>query len=98
MDAVERAQDRVDAPPALLRDYRSAQADVPHLDRPTSAVGRAGSWTGTAATRLHHDELSPLATRLPRALSRAEQAIVDELAHAERTLRNAKADAAEDDS
>jgi hypothetical protein len=95
MDALDRAQSRADDLRALLRDFRSVAGGVPGLDRPAAAVGRPGSWTGAAADRLHRDELAPLASRLPRSLSRAEQAIRDELTRAERTLRGAQDDARE---
>lgn len=90
-----RAQDQVDDLRALLHDFRSRRARVPSLDRPTGAVGARGTWTGAAAERLHHDELSPVSQSLPRAIERAEQAIEDELTRAEHALRLAEADARE---
>lgn len=97
MGAVDTAQDRVDDLRALLASVRAARAGVPSLRRPTSAVGARGTWTGSAADRLHDDELSPLTDRLRFGLERAEQAVLDELGHAERALGRAEAleDAAE---
>ena len=82
MDPVERSQQRVDELRALLRDLRAARADVPSLSRPTGSVGALGTSTGTAADRLHRDELVPLSGSLSPTLQRAEQAIEDELSHA----------------
>lgn len=92
---VERAQERVDDLRRLLRDLTTACEAVPGLGRPAGAVGAPGSWTGTAADRLHREELAPAAQGLPRALDRALQAVRDELAHAERALRTARQDAAD---
>ena len=91
---LERAQGRVDELRRLQRDLTAACEAVPRLDRPAGAVGAPGSWTGTAADRLHHDELAPIAQGLPRALDRALQTVHDELAHAERALRAARQDVA----
>ncbi|MBO0898885.1 hypothetical protein J1G43_02755 [Cellulomonas sp. zg-ZUI22] len=90
VDPVARAQGRVDELRRLLQDLSAACEDVPGLARPAGAVGAPGSWTGSAADRLHHEELAPAAQRLPRALDAALQAVRDELAHAERTLRGAR--------
>lgn len=96
VDAVDRAQARVDDLRALLRDVQRAAGRVPALTRAAGAVGRPGSWTGAAASTLHRDELAPAATRLPKALDRVEQAVRDELTHAERSLRTATDEAAKD--
>lgn len=93
MDPVERSQQRVDELRALLRDLRAARADVPSLSRPTGSVGALGTWTGTAADRLHRDELVPLSGDLSPTLQRAEQAIQDELTHALRAHDRAEAEA-----
>ncbi|WP_156043910.1 hypothetical protein [Cellulomonas sp. URHE0023] len=94
-DPVARAQDRVDDLRALLRDFRSRRALAPSLDRPAGAVGASGTWTGTAAERLHRDELAPASQSIPRAIERAERAIADELSRAERALGRAESDARE---
>ncbi|WP_456789191.1 hypothetical protein [Cellulomonas sp. P5_C5] len=96
MDPVERSQQRVDELRALLRDVRAARADVPSLSRPTGSVGAHGTWTGSAADRLHRDELAPLSTGLSPSLQRAEQAIQDELSHALRAHDRAEAQAEAD--
>lgn len=90
MPAAEDAERHVAELRSLLAGVRSAQGRVPSLRRPTAAVGAAGSWTGTAAHRLHHDEMVPLGDGLDGALHRAEQAVLDELAHAERALSRAQ--------
>lgn len=93
MDPVDRAQERVEELRALLRDFRAAQAGVPSLARPAEAVGAPGTWTGTAADRLHRDELAPLSGGLSQGLRRVEQAIEDELEHALRAHGRAEAEA-----
>ncbi|TQL02663.1 hypothetical protein [Cellulomonas sp. SLBN-39] len=90
MASVEAAERRVDELRALLSAVRAARADVPSLRRATSAVGAPGSWTGTAAHRLHHDELIPVGAQLDAGLERAEQAVLDDLQHAERALGRAQ--------
>ncbi len=92
--AVDRAQDRVDELRALLSAVRAARSDTPSLRRPAAAVGARGTWTGSAADRLHRDELVPLVDRLGRGLAAAEEAVLDELGHAERALRRAREQAA----
>lgn len=92
--AVDRAQDRVDELRALLTAVHAARSDTPSLRRPTAVVGARGTWTGSAAERLHRDELVPLADRLSRGLGAAEQAVLDELRHAERALARAREQAA----
>ena len=90
MPAVEDAERYVAELRSLLAGVRSAQGRVPSLRRPTAAVGAPGSWTGKAANRLHQDEMVPLSDGLGGALNRAEQAVLDELAHAERSLSRAQ--------
>ncbi|MDC7121893.1 hypothetical protein OMK64_10135 [Cellulomonas fimi] len=92
-DELTRAQGRVDDLRLLLRQVREAREGVPSLHRAAEAVGSAGTWTGTAADRLHRDELAPAAAALPRTLVRIEEAVADELAHAERALGRAREDA-----
>lgn len=84
MAAVDLAQERVEDLRALLADFRAARDAVLPLSGPTGAVGAGGVWTGTAADRLHRDELAPMSDALVRAHEQAEQAITDELAHAVR--------------
>lgn len=86
---VDAAQRRVDELQALLAQVRAARSRVPSLRRPTAAVGAPGTWTGTTAQRLHHDELVPLDDMLNRGLERAEQAVLDDLQHARRALDHA---------
>lgn len=93
MTEVDRAEQRVAELRALLRDFRHARADVPSLARPARAVGARGTWTGRVPDRLHREELAPMAGGMDRALARAEQAIVDELADAVRSRDRAVADA-----
>lgn len=93
VDPVERSQQRVDELKALLREFRTARAGVPSLSRPAGAVGAAGTWTGKAADRLHRDDLAPMSNGLGHALQRAEQAIEDELAHANRAHDRAQSEA-----
>ncbi|WP_146928121.1 hypothetical protein [Cellulomonas xylanilytica] len=90
---MERSQQRVDELRALLRDVRAARSGVPSLSRPAGSVGARGTWTGSAANRLHRDELAPLSGGLSPSLQRAEQAIEDELGHALRAHDRATADA-----
>lgn len=89
MAGVEGAQHRVDALRALLGDFRIAREGVPSLTRPTGAVGAPGTWTGTAADRLHSQEMVPMAGDLAAALDRAEHSILDELHDAERARDHA---------
>lgn len=89
MTAVDAARRRVDELEALLAQLRGARGRVPSLQRPTTAVGSPGTWTGTAAHRLHHDELVPLDGQLRRGLERAEDDVLDELRDARRALDHA---------
>ena len=93
VDPVARAEDRVADLRVLLRDFRAARGRVRSLTAPAAAVGAPGTWTGTAADRLHRENLAPLSGSLPKDLDRAEDAILDELANAERSLRRARDDA-----
>ncbi|WP_146847741.1 hypothetical protein [Cellulomonas terrae] len=77
----------------LLADFRAARSRAPSLTTPTAAVGAPGTWTGSAADRLHRDDLVPLSGSLPRDLDRAEETILDEIAHAQRAVRRAREDA-----
>ena len=75
---------------ALLQDFREARTRAPALTSPANAVGAPGTWTGAAADRLHRENLAPMSGSLPRDLDRAEDAILDEIAHAERAARTAR--------
>ncbi|MBO0919810.1 hypothetical protein J1G42_03085 [Cellulomonas sp. zg-ZUI222] len=90
MTAVDAAEQRVQELQALLAAVRAARARVPSLRRATGTVGAPGSWTGTAAHRLHHDELVPLTDQLTHGLDRAEQAVLDDLQQARRALTRAE--------
>lgn len=90
MTAVDSAERRVQELQGLLVAVRAARARVPSLRRATGAVGSPGSWTGTAAHRLHHDELAPLSGRLAHGLERAEDAVLEDLQHARRALSRAQ--------
>jgi hypothetical protein len=92
VDPLARAEDRLADLRVLLRNFRAARARVPTLTAPAAGVGAPGTWTGTAADRLHRENLAPLSASLPRDLDRVEDAILDELAHAERSLRRAQDD------
>ncbi|SFJ63437.1 hypothetical protein [Cellulomonas sp. KH9] len=87
MTAVDSAERRVKELQALLV---TARERVPSLRRATHAVGAPGSWTGTAAHRLHHDELVLLSGRLAHRLERAEDAVLEDLQHARRALSRAQ--------
>ncbi|GEK23167.1 hypothetical protein [Cellulomonas xylanilytica] len=90
MDPVARAENRVADLRALLHDFREARNRAPALTSPADAVGARGTWTGTAADRLHRENLAPMSGSLPRDLDRAEDAILGEIAHAERAARTAR--------
>src|SRR5688572_1652483 len=90
VDPAARAEERVADLRALLRDFRAARDRAPSLTAPAGAVGAPGTWTGSAADRLHRENLAPLSGSLPRDLDRAEDAILEELAHAERAARHGR--------
>lgn len=90
MTAVDRAEKHVDELHALLGSVRAAISELPSLRRPAAAVGSPGAWTGTVPDRLHREELTPLTEHLRRGLERAEQAVLDELSHAQRGLDRAQ--------
>ena len=90
MDQVGQAQDRVVRLRALLERVRRERDWVRSLDGPAGAVGAPGLWTGSAADRLHRDELAPSAVRLRVGLERAEQSVLDELGRATRVASAAQ--------
>ncbi|WP_456788357.1 hypothetical protein [Cellulomonas sp. P5_C5] len=94
VDPEARADERVAELRALLRDFRTARDGAPSLTVPAGAVGAPGTWTGIAADRLHRENLAPLSGTLPRDLDRVEDAILEEIAHAERAAHRARQESA----
>lgn len=90
MTAVDAAEQRVQELQALLTSVRAARPRTPSLRRATGTVGSPSLWAGTAAHRLHHDELVPLTDRLAHGLDRAKQAVLDDPQQALRAMTRAE--------